>query len=234
MPDTRRHRGSPPGDGGLFSAANTAVIRKAVEGYADKSSLKLICDRFGLTKRQRLAVMRSGCADEQLERRNAGRLGQSELADERVIIDGYNVLITIEGALSGAFLFVGRDCCVRDIAGLHGTYRKVSETIPAVQLVGSVLERLKVKSALWLVDRPVSNSGKLKKLLIDIADENDWRWDVRLAESPDKLLVEADDIIATSDSAVLDRAGRWFNLAYYIIRTEIKTAKLIDLSDTKK
>jgi hypothetical protein len=41
------------------------------KGYADKSSLKLVGDRFSLTQRQRVAVMRGSCSDQQLEGRLA-------------------------------------------------------------------------------------------------------------------------------------------------------------------
>ncbi len=39
------------------------------KGYAEKSALKLVGDRFSLTQRQRLAVMRSSCSDQQRQSR---------------------------------------------------------------------------------------------------------------------------------------------------------------------
>ena len=68
MPDTRRHRGPHPQDAELFASETHPTLREAVNhlswlltrGYAERSSLKLVGDRFGLQERQRRAVMRSG------------------------------------------------------------------------------------------------------------------------------------------------------------------------------
>ena len=43
-----------------------------------------------------------------------------------------NVLITLESALGGGVLLRCRDGCLRDMASLHGTYRIVDETDPAL------------------------------------------------------------------------------------------------------
>ena len=71
MPDKRSHRGPHPDDAKLFAPEKIAHLRNAVEdfsllltkGYADKGALKLVGDKFSLTQRQRLAVMRSACSD---------------------------------------------------------------------------------------------------------------------------------------------------------------------------
>jgi len=81
MPDRRIHRGPHPQDAELFTPAKMGDLRSALDdfsllltkGYADKSALKLVGDRFSLTDRQRLAVMRSACSDQQLDRRNRHR-----------------------------------------------------------------------------------------------------------------------------------------------------------------
>lgn len=235
MPDKRNHRGAHPQDEQLFSAAHLKNLAAAVadysllltKGYADISSLKLVCDHFSLTQRQRLAVMRSACSDSQLELRKKSQIGISDMAGKPIAIDGYNVLITIEAAKSGAFLFRGRDGCLRDLASIHGTYRKVQETIPAIELIGSFLKEYKVSQAVWFLDKPVSNSGRLKKILEEIAQKNGWSWQVKLSQSPDAELKKSDCAIASSDSAILDNCNCWLNLATAIIDNKIQSAKII-------
>ena len=238
MPDKRTHRGAHPEDTELFSAKHVGNLRSAVadyslllsKGYAPKSSLKLVGDRFSLTDRQRLALMRCGCSNSQLEVRRTNEVDVSSLAGESIVIDGYNVLITAEAALSGAPIFGGRDGCYRDLAGIHGTYRKVTETIPAIEIVAGCLEDLKVEGALWLFDSPVSNSGRLKTIIGSLAEENGWPWEIELLPNPDKELIETDMIAATSDSDVLDKCGKWTNLTAHIITSAIPNAQIIDLS----
>ncbi len=200
------------------------------KGYADKSALKLVGDHFSLTQRQRLAVMRSSCSDRQRQSRRARCVPREALSGQPVAIDGYNLLITIEAALSGGLIFRGCDGCFRDLAGIHGTYRKVEETVPAVKLIGEFLTEIRVASALWLLDSPVSNSGRLKTLIGQLAREEGWPWEIRLTISPDAELSKMDTIIVSTDSVVLDACARWTNLAAEIITHRLSSTLVIDLS----
>ena len=59
-------------DAKLFASGEVDKLRAAVadfsmlltKGYADKSALKLVGDRFELTSRQRLAVLRGSCSED--------------------------------------------------------------------------------------------------------------------------------------------------------------------------
>jgi hypothetical protein len=237
MPDKRTHRGPHPADEKLFAADVLSDLRSAVadysllltKDYAEKCALKLVGDKFSLTQRQRLAIMRSACSDEQLASRNQRCIVPENLAGRAIAIDGYNVLITVEAAMSGGVIFKGRDGCFRDLASIHGTYRKVIETIPAVELIGEFLKEISVGEALWLLDSPVSNSGRLKTLIGELARNNNWDWDIELLLSPDAELKKTDQIVASSDSVVLDGCKSWVNLAAEIIIHKIPSVTIIDL-----
>jgi hypothetical protein len=174
--------------------------------------------------------MRSACSDEQLESRKQRCVALTNLEGQSVAIDGYNVLITVEAAMSGGVIFKGRDGCFRDLASVHGTYRKVTETIPAVELIGRFLEELGAGKTLWLLDSPVSNSGRLKTLIGELARKNNWNWEIELLLSPDAELKKTDAVVASSDSVVLDDCRSWVNLATEIIKNKLPYAKVIDLS----
>ena len=237
MPDKRTHRGPHPADEKLFAAGAISNLRTAIadfsllltRGYAEKGALKLVGDRFSLTQRQRLAIMRSACSDQQLASRSQSCVLLENLAGQSIAIDGYNVLITVEAAMSDGVIFKGRDGCFRDLASVHGTYRKVTETIPAVQLIGQFLREVGAGKALWLLDRPVSNSGRLKTLIGELAREYNWDWEIELLLSPDAELKKTDLIVASSDSVVLDGCKRWTNLAAEIITQKLPSATIIDL-----
>ena len=235
MPDKRKHRGPHPEDSKLFCGKNIAALRRAVTDYSllltkeypQNAALKLVGDKFELTARQRLAIMRSSCSDTQLADRLIRQIQPAKLAGQDILIDGYNILITIEAGLSGGFLFVGRDGCLRDLAGLHGTYRKVSETIPAIEFINNALAELKVKNACRLLDKPVSNSGRLKKIIESAEKKTPTQ--VKLFNNPDTELIQSEQIAATSDSDVLDKTKMWVNLTGFIIENHIKNACIIDL-----
>ncbi|MCF7972598.1 MAG: DUF434 domain-containing protein [Phycisphaerae bacterium] len=237
MPDKRIHRGPHPEDASLFGPACVPTLRAAMadyvwllnRGYADKSALKLVGDHFSLLRRQRLALMRSACSDQQVRSRLAHRVTLSDLAGQGLIVDGYNLLITLEAALSGAWIFQGCDGCLRDLAGVHGTYRQVAETMAALELIGHFLNESEVSCVTWLMDSPVSNSGRLKTLMGQMAEERRWPWDIQLSVNPDAQLKTTHQIIVTTDSVILDHCRQWVNLAADIIPAHIPHAKIVNL-----
>ena len=237
MPDTRQHRGAHPEDAALFAPDQEPALQQAAaelcwlldRGYALRSCVALTGNRHGLTQRQRLAITRSVCSHEQHSRRAAHRLELADLAGQELWIDGFNLLILIESALAGGIILIGRDGCCRDLAGLHGTYRDVAETRTAAELIGAAAEERRVRRCRWLLDRPVSNSGRLRDILLSVAENSDLSWQIDLEFSPDHVLSETDAVVATSDSLILDRCQRWSNLGREIIQTAIPHARIIDL-----
>ena len=236
-PDRRRHRGAHPEDARLFDGGWLPALRIATSelswllsrGYQSKSTLKLVGDRHALRERQRLAVSRAACAEASLVRRSASRVSDGQVTGERLIVDGFNLVITLEAALSGGVLVRGRDGCVRDLSSVHGSYRAVEETERAVVLVGEALEPLAPESVLWLLDRPVSNSGRLAERVRAIAAERGWPWRVEVEFNPDREIVNSERIAITSDSNVLDGVARWLNLSPLIIERHVEQAWVIDL-----
>ncbi|MFA4944847.1 MAG: DUF434 domain-containing protein [Lentisphaeria bacterium] len=238
MPAPTRHRGPAPGDDHLFAPAALPSLRQATadlgwllgRGYPADSSLKLVGDRFQLTARQRLAVGRCAAAPATAAARRARELPAAGLAGQRLLIDGFNLLVTLETALAGGLVFRGRDGCLRDLAGVHGTWRRLAETIPALELAGTVLAELRPAAGLWLLDRPVSNSGRLRGMLLELAAAHGWPWEAELLFNPDRRLATATDPVATSDHAILDQCGSWFNLAAAILPRLPHPPRLLDLA----
>ena len=198
-------------------------------GYAGKSALKLVGDRYELVARQRTAVGRCTCSDGESSHRESRRVGPDALAGRPLVIDGYNVLTTIEAALAGGVILPCCDGTYRDMASMHGSYRKVAETVPALELLGCVLAEYGVGETLWYLDRPVSNSGRLKAVMAAAAAKHGWPWRIELVADPDALLAETEQTIVTADSAVLDRCAAWFNLARVTVDGHIPEARVIHL-----
>jgi hypothetical protein len=238
VPDLRRHRGPHPEDPRLFAAAQLPALRAATQelswlltrDYASVSALKLVGDRHALQARQRLAVARCACPDAAREERARRELAVQQLAGRELWLDGYNVLTSLEAALAGGVILAARDGCYRDLASMHGSYRKVDETLPALRLLGEVLTGQRVSACRWLLDRPVSNSGRLKTVIEELARTEGWHWEVELVPDPDAVLAGTDAPIATADSHVLDQATSWVNLARLALERHVPKAWLVDLS----
>lgn len=243
MPDQRQHRGPNPRDAEAFAPEMWPRLRAAYEdlnwllsrGYAERSAGTLVGDRYTLTERQRIAVRRSACADGDLQRRRATevRPGCPDFSSA-VEIDGYNVLTTVEAALAGGVVLVGREGCYRDMASMHGNFKKVAETDRAIDLIGQTLAHWGFQEAIWYLDSPVSNSGRLKQTLLEIARAKTWNWQVHLVPDPDKILSVSPGIVATADSAILDRAARWFNLVRTTVQRHVPEAWLAEFDSPRQ
>ena len=237
MPDKRKHRGPHPEDAELFAAKHHEALRQAVvdlswlwtRGYSQTAALKLVGDRFQLTERQRLAVARSACSDQSLALRSKTHCEADAIAGGELHIDGFNLLTTIEAALAGGVLLIGRDGCIRDMASMHGSYRKVFETIPAIEAIGRAISELQIERCLWLFDKPVSNSGRVAQLMRETAEANGWNWDVELLPDPDAALIASNAIVVSADSVVIDGCDRWFNLVARVVDSLQSDPIVVDL-----
>lgn len=215
MPDRRRHRGPHPKDAELFGQAAVGVLLGAVadlswllgRGYAVGAAVTLVGDRYQLRERQRQAVARCACSDAARDDRRARRVAVEALAETLVVVDGFNCVVTLEAAMSGGVVLVGRDGAHRDLSSVHGSYRRVQETAAALDAIAGLLRG--AGQVIWYFDRPVSNSGRLAEM----ARAADPAWDVRVVNDPDRALIAAAGAVAaTADSGVLDRCGAWVDL----------------------
>ncbi len=238
MPDRRRHRGAHPRDRQCFAPEALETLRLAASdlcwlrsrGYPDKAALKLVGDRFQLRLRQRSALQRCAVAEEAVSRRLARQVAPEAVRGEPLLIDGYNVLLTVEAALGGGVVLQARDGAFRDMAAMSSHFRKVQQTRPALELIGSHLEALGCAAARWYLDRPISNSGRLRAVMEEVAADRGWPWQVELVPNPDKVLEVSDSIVATADGGILDKGPRWLNLARRVVEESVPSAWVVDLS----
>jgi len=237
-PDIRKHRGAHPEDRKLFAAEQVPALRTAVgelswlltRDYSLKGALKLVGDRYTLTDRQRLAVARAACSEQSKERRAAALVNAEAIPGEDLIVDGFNLIITVEAALSAGVLMLCRDGCIRDLSSVHGSYRAVNETETAIELIGETCAALRPNSVEWVLDSPVSNSGRLAERIRALADERGWNWSVETLFNPDAAILKSKRVVISSDSHVLDGAESWINFNRYLIDQRLADSWLIDLS----
>lgn len=238
MPDKRKRRGAHPKDRACFTPELLPTLREAVgdlswlrsRGYPQRASLALVGDRYRLRDRQRKALQRCAAADSQIEARQRSRIEVDQLADETLIVDGYNVILSLETALSGGVLLLARDGVMRDLAAMSRHYRRVEVTRTAIDLLGEFLDAMGCGRVHVLLDRPVSNSGRLRDTILETVSGRAAAWRVDLTRRTDRLLIDSPHIVATADSAILDRCARWFNLSRAVIEEKIPAAWILDLS----
>ena len=198
------------------------------QGYNIKGASVFVGNHYLLSERQRQALVRAISSD-----KNIGIRRDKEIKDNLdgsiVNIDGFNTIITLEVALSDSLLLKCMDGTFRDLAGLRGTYRLIDKTQLAIMFIGETLEKNKVGKAIFYLDAPVSNSGRLKERILELL--NDFSFDVQVENinNVDSILETLDNVI-TSDAIILDKCKSWINLNKEIIESNIHNYSCIDFS----
>jgi len=221
-----KNRGKEASDDDLFGTEKIQLkLKEAVtdlsyflsRGYGEKATLALVGNRYRLNSRQQQAVRGMSASQSQIGSRRSKEIQSSDLEGKEIAIDGFNVLILLESILSNAYVFKGQDGFIRDLSSVHGTYKRVKQTSQAIEIIADFYKKEKIKTIFWFFDKPVSNSGRLKKMIEEIALENQYDWQVELVYNPDKVIAESNWIAVTSDAWILDNVSANFNLMKYTL-----------------
>lgn len=228
-------RGYVPEDERFFSESSVNTLKKAAKdimylidrGYPIKSVSSFVGDHYLLSERQRLAIVRSISSSEMLEIRKRKELTTLEEGCT-IHIDGFNTIITLEVAFSGSPLFYGMDECIRDLAGLRGTYRIVDKTELALSSIGKAFENFNIGKAVFYFDKPVSNSGRLASLVSETYSEMSFETETVVLNEVDHELKQHENVIS-GDAIILDNCKSWFNLVGNILEKEKITDNVIQV-----
>ena len=205
MPDTRTHRGPHPEDGRLFDPAAWPALRQATAELC-----WLLSRKYAAPSALKLVGDRHQLSVRQ--RQAVERCACSDTARRQR-----------ESRRAGPADLAGRSLC------LDG-YNVLTTVEVALELLGGMAAVYGSTTWLWYLDRPVSNSGRLKTIMQELAAARGWRWQIELVQSPDGVLAATPEIIATADSAVLDRCRRWFNLAREVVDRHVPGARIVPLA----
>lgn len=197
-------------------------------GYKIKGASTFVGNHYMLSERQRLALVRAISSKENIQIRKMKEI-TGTLENNVVNIDGFNTIITLEVALSDSLLLKCMDGTIRDLAALRGTYRLIDKTQLAIIKIGEVLKENKVKKAVFYLDSPISNSGRLKVKIQELLKNFPYKVEVQVIHNVDSILETLDNVI-TSDAIILDKCKSWINLNQRIIENKLRKELYIDFS----
>ncbi len=129
----------------MHNFANAVKDYRYLENRAfpDKAALKLVGDRYELTKIQRNMLFRGVVSRSDSIERLGKLVERAQFRQYPLAIDWYNVLITIESYLKGLPVFLADDGVLRDATGMHGSYRMGKVTEQAFDVLIRSLRELK-------------------------------------------------------------------------------------------
>ncbi|MEN2975020.1 MAG: DUF434 domain-containing protein [Candidatus Caldarchaeales archaeon] len=198
-------------------------------GYNKRSAIKLIGDRYILDKDERLILYRAIYSKDEVESVKKKRWDVMMLKDQRVLIDGFNVLNTVEAALRGEELILCDDGVIRDFSQVYGRYRLTQQTLVSISLMIEALEESKVSEACILYESQISRSGEIARQTREIMRLKELNGRVETTKTVDSILSKSDAVVCTSDSVILMKCKRFFDLAAYIISVKVESPKILEL-----
>jgi hypothetical protein len=193
-------------------------------GYPRTGALTFVGNHYLLDQMQRNYLNRTVFSQEKMETRKNKLILLSDVKDKNVLIDGYNVLITVESIfnLEEEFMVSCDDGVTRDIKAVFGKYKKNQNTEVALNSIISLLKHFKPKNVLFLYDSPVSLSGELAKTTQELLKSLGVHGDAQTTENVDSELVnlsiEMEGIVATSDGIIMDKVASVLDIPGYVSR----------------
>lgn len=144
---------------------------------------------------------------------------------ERVLIDTYNVLFTVNNYLLGKPVFICNDGLLRDAGEMRGRIINKAQFSRSVSLMLEVLQMWPEATYIHYLDEPVSHSGRLSIELCKDMVQMGIEGDAHTVRSPDDLLKkEPSDAICTSDGGIIDQyMGKVIDLPRFILQHYFKT-----------
>ena len=235
MPEKVR-RGFVPSDKKEFSSESLVILRSAQRdivfllnrGYGAERSIRFVGDHYQLSSRQRMALFRAAASESSLRARLA-RQQKNSVRGETLHIDGFNIVIPLEIALSGGTLLLCMDGTVRDLAGLHGTYRLIDKTDEAINMIGHAIKKRGATAAVFYFDSPVSNAGRLAQRVREVLSGFPFSVSAYAEPHVDKVLSGKSNVVS-GDSVIISHCKSWINLTREILADEIPDYPFADLS----
>lgn len=222
MPDQTVYRQVRRGwheeDQELFDARHQQILTRAVQevcylldrGYHLRNAVTFVANHHLLTDRQRNALLRISASQKSLALRKQKQLDRLP-AGCTVQVDALNAVVLMETALSGSLLIRCLDGCIRDLSGLSGTYAIIAATDPAIDAVLQGLQKARAGRAVFWIDAPVSNSGRLRSHLLARGEALQFPLETRMVHNADVALRNQENVIS-GDSIVLENCRTWYNL----------------------
>ncbi|MCB2227230.1 MAG: DUF434 domain-containing protein [Desulfarculaceae bacterium] len=221
-----------PGEHKALCEAAKDLRYLLARGYPRELGLKMAGDRWGLVAEAREVLRRGAFAPREAAARRGKLLPLSAARGQAVGVDGHNVLITLESALTGALLVAADDGVIRDIGQRGRHYGPGPETELAAGMMINALAAIGAAEALILLDAPLSKSGELAGGLRAMLASAGLPGEARAVSGPDRALAGFAGIVVSGDGAVIDAAAKPLDLAGAIIRGLEPAPQLTSLEET--
>ncbi|MFZ3167240.1 MAG: DUF434 domain-containing protein [Candidatus Methanoperedens sp.] len=185
-------------------------------GFPQKGVVGFVCDHYRMDSDSRHILSRAVIARSICEKRRLKFLPCDKIRGNKVIIDGYNIIIGMESILEKKAILCD-DGVIRDIKGVSRNFSTSGNTDHAIELILSFLKEKYPSQVCFLFDSQISKSGSLAGLLREKIDQAGLMGEAGTSRNVDHDLKFSHDIVASSDGIIIDSAEKVINFLFCMI-----------------
>lgn len=206
-----------------------ADIRYLLErGYPRRGAITYVCNHYRFDTGVRHIFTRVIYPEDVTGSRKTKTVGCDKVKGEKVWIDGYNVLIGIESALTGEPVYLCDDGFIRDTRGVFRNYRCSGATVEALDAVLEGLVRSKPSEVEILFDSQISKSGETARWVDKRIKDAGLSGSAGTSKHVDHDLKNCIGVVSTSDGSIIDAAKKVVNLQACVLAQQNITPIMIE------
>lgn len=183
-------------------------------GYPKFATIRFVADHTRLNAGERQILIRVILPPDRTVTRAKKKLECENLRGRDLLIDGYNVLLTVDSLLKGEFIWLCDDSFIRDTRYYFGKKKHIEALEDALEEVLAFLAETGPKTVTILLDSQISRSGELAGLIRHKLEEKGIKGGAHTSKHVDFDLKSSTKIyvgppgqtpiVATSDGIIID------------------------------
>ncbi|MCX6741513.1 MAG: DUF434 domain-containing protein [Candidatus Parcubacteria bacterium] len=174
-------------------------------GYPRKTALNLAVNHYKLGKRRRNYLVRCVFSDKEIKDHKSGHIPPEKMSGKDIVVDAYNVLITVESILCEKEIVMGMDGFLRDISAVFSSYNYTENSRCSLKAVLEAISSYKPRTAQFILDSQISRSGELAEHIRCELKRYGIAGDALTNRNADHEIKEQNRITLTSDSAIIEK-----------------------------
>jgi hypothetical protein len=179
-------------------------------GYPKFSTIRFVADHFQLSLEERRILTRVIMPPDRIVTRINKKVACTDIKDRNLLLDGYNVLLTVDSLLKKELMWFCDDGYIRDTRYYFSKAKQAEDIEEALETVLKFLSEIGPKSVSFLLDAQISRSGELAGFIRHKLKEYRISGEAKTSKIVDFELKaegrnsEKDIVLATSDGIVID------------------------------
>ena len=178
--------------------------------YTKFSTIRFVADHFQLSLEERHILTRVIMPPDKIVSRINKKVACTDIKDRNLLLDGYNVLLSVDSLLKKEPMWFCDDGYIRDTRYYFSKAKQAEDIEEALEAVLIFLSETGPKSVFFLLDAQISRSGELAGFIRHKLKEYGISGEAKTSKVVDYELkveggsLENNIILATSDGIIID------------------------------